>query len=116
MSEHELWNELGNLYFLSGSYDQAIHAYTRSVSLDKGFGRSYSNMASAYVQKGKYGEAIILYKRGLKLLTDDREKALTWHKLGNVYRTLKEYELATNAYHQADELNSRYILHCRLRS
>lgn len=104
MSEHELWNELGNLYFLSGSYDQAIHAYTRSVSLDKGSGRSYSNMATAYVQKGKYGEAIILYKRGLKLLTDDREKALTWYKLGNVYRTLKEYELATNAYHQADEL------------
>lgn len=104
MSEHELWNELGNLYFLSGSYDQAIHAYTRSVSLDKGFGRSYSNMAMAYVQKGKYGEAIILYKRGLKLLTDDREKALTWHKLGDVYRTLKEYELATSAYHKADEL------------
>jgi len=23
MSEHELWNELGNLYFLSGSYDYA---------------------------------------------------------------------------------------------
>ena len=104
MSEHELWNELGNLYFLSGSYDQAIHAYTRSVALDKGFGRSYSNMATTYVQKGRYGEAIILYKRGLKLLTDDREKALTWHKLGDVYRTLKEYELATSAYHKADEL------------
>jgi tetratricopeptide (TPR) repeat protein len=104
MSEHELWNELGNLYFLSGSYDQAIHAYTRSIALEKGSGRSYSNMAAAYAQKGRYGEAIILYQRGIKLLTDDREKALSWYKLGNVYRALKQYQLATNAYQNADEL------------
>ena len=38
MSEHELWNELGNLYFMSGAYDQAIHAYQRSIQLDAGFG------------------------------------------------------------------------------
>lgn len=104
MSEHELWNELGNLYFLSGAYEQAIHAYTRSISLDRNYGRPYGNMALAYVQKGRYGESIDLYLRGIGLLTDNREKALCWHKLGNVYRHLKEYRQAVTAYERADQL------------
>ena len=54
MSEHELWNELGNLYFLGGQYQQAVHAYRRSIQLDRNFGRPYSNLALTYVQQGKY--------------------------------------------------------------
>ena len=108
MSEHELWNELGNLYFLSGSYNQAIHAYTRSIALDKNFGRPYSNMALAYVQKGKYLEAIDLYQLGIKLLKDDEEKAWSWFKLGNVYRQLKDYRRAVDAYERADKLDPAY--------
>lgn len=104
MSEHELWNELGNLYFLSGSFDQAIHAYTRSISLDKNYGRPYGNMALAYVQKGKFTEAIDLYRRGIRLLTEDQEKAQCWYKLGNVYRHLKDYRQAVEAYQKADQL------------
>lgn len=104
MSEHELWNELGNLYFLSGSFDQAIHAYTRSISLDKDYGRPYGNMALTYVQKGKFAEAIDLYLRGINLLTEKEEKAMCWYKLGNVYRHLKEYRQAVDAYQKADAL------------
>ena len=104
MSEHELWNELGNLYFLSGSFDQAIHAYTRSIALDKSYGRPYGNLALTYVQKGKYTEAIDLYLRSIKLLDEDQEKAQCWYKLGNVYRHLKEYHQAVDAYQKADAL------------
>src|SRR5512142_2058664 len=63
MSEHELWNELGNLYFMSGAYNQAIHAYERSIKCDTSFGRPYSNLALTYVQQGKYEEAVELYRR-----------------------------------------------------
>ena len=108
MSEHELWNELGNLYFMTGSYNQAIHAYTRSIALDRNFGRPYSNMALAYVQKGKYLEAIDLYQAGIRLLNDDHEKAWSWYKLGNVYRQLKDYRRAVEAYEHADELDPTY--------
>ena len=69
MSEHELWNELGNLYFLSGAYGQAANAYQRSIQLDTGFGRPYSNLALTYVQQGKFEEAIDLYRRSIELLT-----------------------------------------------
>ena len=105
MSEHELWNELGNLYFLSGAHEQAIHAYTRSIALEKKYGRAYCNMALTYVQKGKCNEAINLYERGVGLLFDDHEKALTWSKLGDVYRHLKDYRKAVQAYEWADVLD-----------
>ena len=38
MSEHELWNELGNLYYMSGAYPQAVYAYNRSILMDPEFG------------------------------------------------------------------------------
>lgn len=105
MSEHELWNELGNLYFLSGAYDQAINAYRRSIQLDVGFGRPYSNLALTYVKQEKYDEAAELYRRSIELLTENHEKAITWYGLGDVYRHLKDYSKAVIAYHQADDLD-----------
>jgi len=105
MSEHELWNELGNLYFMSGAYDQAIQAYVRAISLDGNFGRPYSNLALAYVQKGMYDDAVQLYRRSIELLADNKEKAISWNRLGHVHRQLKEYRQAVVAYQQADHLD-----------
>ena len=105
MSEQELWNELGNLYFLSGSYNQATNAYQRSIQLDTDFGRPYSNLALTYVQQGKYEQAIELYRRSIELLTENREKAVSWNRLGTVYRHLKDYSRAVIAFQEADELD-----------
>jgi len=105
MSEHELWNELGNLYFMSGSYDQAVYAYHRSIQMESGFGRPYSNLALAYVQQGKYEQAIELYRTSLELLVEEKDKALSWSRLGNVYRYLKNYQEAVVAYQHADDLD-----------
>src|SRR5512140_2991917 len=109
MSEHELWNELGNLYFMSGAYPQAIRAYERSIQADTGFGRPYSNLALTYVQQGKYEEAIDLYRRSIELLADNKEKAISWNRLGTVYRHLKDYSRAVVAFQQADELDQNTI-------
>src|SRR5512142_2963987 len=105
MSEQELWNELGNLYFLSGSYNQASQAYQRSIQLDENFGRPYSNLALTYVQQGKFEEAIELYRRSIELLTEDKERAVSWNRLGTVYRHLKDYSKAVIAFQEADELD-----------
>jgi len=99
---HEFWNEIGNLYFMSGAYEPAIHAYLRSIKLDNTFGRSYSNLAMAYVQTGKFNEAIKNYRRGIELLYDEKEKAATWNRLGFLYRQIKEYNNALDAYQRAD--------------
>ena len=107
MSEHEFWNELGNLYFISGAYEPAIHAYARSIQLDRSFGRPYSNLALAFVHTGKYQDAIELYHRSIELLSDAKEKAVTWNRLGILYRQIKDYQGALVAYEQADKLDSR---------
>ena len=105
MSEHELWNELGNVYFLSGAYAQAVHAYHRAIKLDDSFGRPYSNLALTYVQQGKFEQAVDLYRRSIELLTENKEKAISWNRLGNVYRYLRDYQDALAAYRQADALD-----------
>ncbi len=105
MSEHELWNELGNLYFMSGAYQQASYAYNRSIQMESRYGRPYSNLALANVQQGKYAEAVDLYRSSIELLTDDKEKAISWFRLGDVYRRLKDYRDAILAYQQADLLD-----------
>ena len=99
---HEFWNEIGNLYFMSGAYEPAIHAYLRSIKLENTFGRSYSNLAMAYVQTGKYDEAIKLYHRSIELISDKTEKATTWNRLGILYRQIKKYDYALEAYQLAD--------------
>jgi tetratricopeptide (TPR) repeat protein len=99
---HEFWNEIGNLYFMCGAYEPAIHAYLNSIKLDNTFGRSYNNLAMAYVQTGKYRDAIKLYLRSIELLADQKEKATTWNRLGILYRQIKEYDNALEAYHRAD--------------
>ena len=105
MSEHELWNELGNLYFMSGAYEQAIHAYHRSIQMDSAYGRPYSNLALTYVHQGKYDEAVKLFRKSLDLLADNKEKAISWNRLGKVYRHLKDYQQAVVAFQYADELD-----------
>lgn len=126
MSEHELWNELGNLYFLSGSYDQAIRAYNRAIDLSPETGEPYSNLALTYAQMGKYSEASDFYQRGIRLLSDELDKAVSLHKLGDVYLHLKQFPQAAEIYQQTEELvpdlgqiietskPSDLLLHCPL--
>jgi tetratricopeptide (TPR) repeat protein len=90
---------------MSGAYDQAVNAYHRSIQLDERYGRPYSNLALAYAQQGNYRAAVDLYRRSLELLTSDKEKAISWNRLGNVLRYLKEYQEALVAYQRADELD-----------
>jgi len=104
MSEYELWNEIGNLYFLSGAHTSAVHAYTKAIEMDSQFGRPYSNLALVYVQQGQYERATGLYRRSIELLSDSREKAISWIRLGDVYRQLKDYHRAVDAYQEADRL------------
>ncbi len=104
MSEHELWNELGNLYFMSGAYNEAVDAYHRSIQLNGEFGRPYSNLALTYVKQGEYEKAVDLYKKSIMLSADDKEKAAAWNRLGNAYVQLKDYQEAVLAYQVADEL------------
>jgi len=100
-----VWNELGNIYLNAGTCDEAIASYSKAIELDRHFAWPYSNLALAYVQKGRFAEAILLYQRGIELFTSDRDKAITWNRLGNVYRRINDYSNAIASYQTADELD-----------
>ncbi len=100
-----VWNELGNIYFNTATYDDAIVAYSKAIQLDRCFAWPYSNLALTYVQKGRFTEAILLYQRSIELFTSEKDKAISWNRLGNVYRRLNNYDSAIAAYQRADELD-----------
>ncbi len=100
-----VWNELGNVYFNTSAFDDAIVAYSKAIELDRWFAWPYSNLALAYVQRGRFVEAILLYQRSIELFTSDKDKAVSWNRLGNVYRRLNDYENAIAAYQRADALD-----------
>lgn len=100
-----VWNELGNVYFNAGSFDDAIVAYSKAIELDRQFAWPYTNKALCYVQKGRLEEAIPLYQRSIELFSNEEDKAVTLNRLGNVYRRQNDYENAIAAYQRADELD-----------
>jgi superkiller protein 3 len=103
--EARMWNEKGNLLFRAGAVDDAIRAYNKAIKADHGFGWSYCNLGIAYLHLRKFAEAVLLLQKSLELLTIEREQAVAWNELGNLYRCLNDYHNAIEAYRRADELD-----------
>ena len=100
-----IWNELGNIFAKASAFDDAIDAYHKASELDPGFGWPYSNLGLAYAQKGMFGEAVPLYQKSIERFDSNKDKAISWNRLGDAYRQLNEYDNAIAAYQIADELN-----------
>jgi tetratricopeptide (TPR) repeat protein len=101
----QVWNELGDLFFKAADYNEAARAYEKAIKMDAANGWNYSSLALTLVFQGRYKDAIPLYLRSIDLLKDDKEKAVSWNRLGNVYRRLNDYDSAIEAYQNAVKLN-----------
>lgn len=100
-----IWNELGNIYFKVAAYDEALDAYNKAIELGLELGLLYSNLGYACVYKGKLAEAVPLYLKSIELLEDGKDKAVTWSRLGDVYRQANDLADAISAYGKAIELD-----------
>jgi len=100
------WNERGNIHLKAGACDRAIEAYIKSIELAPDFGWPYSNLGLAYSHKGKYAEAIPLYRKSIELLETKKEKAIAWNRMGDAYRRLNDHKNAVAAYQKAVELDA----------
>ena len=105
MSELEIWNELGNLYFSTGVHDKAVHAYLKAIELDPECAQSYGNLATIYTRQGHYAEAIPLYQKAVELLSNPDDKALLWTCMGDAYRQIDDQDNAIASYMKAGELD-----------
>jgi tetratricopeptide (TPR) repeat protein len=104
-----IWNELGNIYYNAGAFEEALHAFEMAIELDPTYGWSYNNLASIYFHQKRYAEAIPLYQKGLQYLDDLKDKALLWNRLGDAYRRLDDHDQAAAAYRKAIELDSNNV-------
>jgi tetratricopeptide (TPR) repeat protein len=106
------WNELGNIYLKIGSNDKASEAFNKAIAMDPYFGWAYSNLALAYNHSKKFQESIPLYRKSIDLIDTDKGKAISYNRLGDVYRHLNDQENAMKAYQMASDLdgNTKPIL------
>jgi len=104
-NDAKVWNEKGNQLLRAGDCEDAIRAYHTAIKYDRYFGWAYTNLGIAYLQLGKYAEAVLLLQKSLELLATNKEKAVAWNELGNLYRCLNDYHNAVVSYQKADELD-----------
>lgn len=100
------WNEIGKVYFSLGDMEQAILTFNKAIEMNPKFGWPYSNMALAYTQQGRFEEAIFVYKKSIELFRDEKNKAIAWNRLGNVYLRIGNDDRAISAYRMADQLDA----------
>ena len=105
VNDARMWNEKGNYLLQAGAYEDAINAYNKAIVADRSLGWAYTNLGIAYLQLGKFAEAALLLQKSLELLKTDRERAIAWNELGNLYRCLNDYHNAVVSYQKADELD-----------
>ena len=99
------WIELGNLFFKAAAYNEALDAYTKAVKIDPTSGWACSNLAMSLEFTGKYKEAVPIYLKSIDLFTSSKDKAISWNRLGNVYRRMNDPENAKKAYKNGAELS-----------
>lgn len=102
----QVWLELGNLFFKSRSYNEAAKAYTNAVEIDPMSGWAQSNLAMSLVFLGKYQEAVSAYRKSIELFSSAKDKAVTWNRLGNIYRKMNDEDSARKAYQTAAVLSN----------
>jgi tetratricopeptide (TPR) repeat protein len=105
MSELELWNELGNIYFRTGAINEAIRTYQKAIELNPDYPQPYSNLASIFVSQGKYAEAIPMFQKGIELMHGENHQAFLWNQLGDAYRKMEDFTNACASYRKAVELD-----------
>ena len=101
---HQIWNELGLVLLKVNAFEDAMHAFLKSIELDRSFGWAYSNLALAYAHQGMYLDAIEACRKSLQVFTDDNDKITAWDRLANFYRAINDYDNAIQAYQTADKL------------
>ena len=101
----QVWNELGDTFFKSGSYAEASNCYRKVTEMLPLNGWAFNNLALSLVYQSRFEEAIPVYLRSIELFKDDKDKADAWNRLGNVYRRLNDYENAVAAYKKAVNLD-----------
>ena len=104
MSDHQVWNELGNVYIISNEPEKALKAYKKALELNPEAGWTHNNVALAYIHLAEPQKAIEHYQRSIELFEDFADKAEVWHRLGTAYQMLDDTPNTLLAFERAAAL------------
>lgn len=108
-----LWSNLGNIYYLSGNFNDAGVSYSHAVELyrqigdEKGLASALSNLGNMYRDSGKLKEASENYQLALdwqQAHRDEENSAITLINLGTIFQLEGNWGEAETAYSRALEL------------
>jgi hypothetical protein len=63
--DEDLWTELGNAYFDSNQYRNAVEAYQRSLEIDSGNADVWTDMGIMHRRLGEYSKAVAAFERAM---------------------------------------------------
>ncbi|MCE7861805.1 MAG: tetratricopeptide repeat protein, partial [Chloroflexi bacterium CFX2] len=99
------WNELGMAQLKIGDLASAEKSFRNAIRVDRTFGKSYKNLGVLFEKLDRHDEAIVLLTKSLEFLNNEEERAELWNELGELYRRINKYDLAVQAYKNADLKN-----------
>jgi tetratricopeptide (TPR) repeat protein len=105
---------LGNAYFNSGMWSDAIHLYEQSLEIDPRNAEVHTNMGTAYRYLGKPVRAIAAYRQAVN---NDPGNMDARYNMGAVYAfDLKQYDTALNLWEDLLRLAPNYPLAGNMRA
>lgn len=106
VSNAEIWNQLGVAQLNCNELDAAERSFKNAIKIDRTFGSSYLNLGTVYSMRQDYDQAISLFRKSLNMLKDAKDQSVVWNNLGDLYRNMNKYNLAMQAYKNADTKSS----------
>jgi tetratricopeptide (TPR) repeat protein len=82
---------LGNAYYESGKWKEAIESYKQAIRIDPDFAEAHHDLGVAYGELGKHEEAIKSFKQAIRI---DPDYAEAHRNLGTVYSESGMYKKA----------------------
>jgi len=90
--------------------EMALARLQNKLNNEKGTAQEYYELASIYLDKKLYGQAIGQYQKALKAEDAESENlALIYNGLGFAYFAQEQYDLAIRNYKEALKLNPEYV-------
>jgi signal transduction histidine kinase len=115
-----LLRKIGNSYYSLGNSVKAIDYYFKALrkseqaQSDELMAKCYNNLGYAYREQGDNNQALVYLKKAVLLNQEIKDRDLAalhcnilWN-IGSTYQNLSDYENASEAYHEAFNLASKW--------
>lgn len=102
----EIWTQLGNLYFDTNNFQNAIRAYKKSLELNPKNANVWTDLGVMYRRNGQPNEAIKAFDRAIEI--DPRHEISRFNKGVVLMHDLNDFENAIRAWEELLKVNPSY--------